>query len=191
MERTLLIGDQLFVNKFLYGIKIPLTDKRVVSIRSPRRGDIMVFRFPTDDVDSVHCGTREYGNDLIKRVIGLPGETVEVRAGHVLVDGKPLGDEPYAQWTASYRQPRSERAAELTPEQYQQIWQDRGLEEELQGVEKDYFGPVRVPPGSYFMMGDNRDQSCDSRYWGPVEERYVKGKAWLLYWPLSRLKVVR
>jgi signal peptidase I len=187
MERTLLIGDQLFVSKFLYGFKLPFSDKRALAVRPVRRGDILVFRFPTEDVNAVNCGTKEYGNDLIKRAIGLPGETVEVRAGRVFIDGKPLGAEPYAQWTGSYHQSRSERAAQLTPEQYQQIWQDRGLEEELQGVEKDYFGPVTVPPHSFFMMGDNRDFSCDSRYWGPVPEKYVKGKAWFIYWPPTRL----
>jgi signal peptidase I len=191
MEQTLLIGDQLFVNKFIYGLKIPFADRRALAVRPVRRGDVLVFRFPTEDVEAVHCGTKEYGNDLIKRVVGLPGETVEVRAGRVLVDGKPLGDEPYAQWTGSYHQPRSPRAAELTPEQYQQIWQDRGLEDELQGVEKDYFGPVKVPERSYFMMGDNRDYSCDSRYWGPVPESYVKGKAWFIYWPPNRLGPIR
>ena len=187
MEKTLLIGDQLFVNKFLYGVRVPFTGKRVLGLRGVRRGDILVFRFPTENVDDVHCGTREYGNDLIKRAIGLPGETVEVRRGRVFIDGKPLGDEPYAQWTSAYRQERSPVAAELSPEQYQQIWQDRGLENELGGVERDEFGPVKVPPGSYFMMGDNRDYSCDSRYWGPVPDAYVKGRAWFIYWPPTRL----
>jgi signal peptidase I len=189
MEKTLLIGDQLFVNKFIYGLRVPFSGRRVLALRGVRRGDILVFRFPTEDVDSIHCGTREYGNDLIKRVVGLPGETVEVRDGRVLIDGKPVGDEPFAQWTSNYRQTRSERA--LSPEQYQQIWQDRGLEEELGGVERDFFGPVKVPPRSYFMMGDNRDQSCDSRYWGPVPESYVKGKAWFIYWPPTRLGPLR
>ncbi len=187
MEKTLLIGDQLFVSKFLYGTKVPFTDRRILPVRSVRRGDILVFRFPTEDVDSRHCGTHEYGNDLIKRVVGLPGETVQVREGRVLIDGKPLGDEPYAQWVGAYRQPKSERAQELSPAQYQQIWQDRGLEDELGGVERDEFGPVTVPPNSYFMMGDNRDRSCDSRYWGPVPMSYVKGRAWFIYWPPSRL----
>jgi signal peptidase I len=191
MEKTLLIGDQLFVNKFIYGLKIPFAGRRALAVRPVRRGDILVFRFPTEDVDAMHCGTREYGNDLIKRVIGLPGETVEVREGRVLIDGRPLDDKSFAQWTGSYRQPRSERAAALSPEQYQQIWQDRGLEDELQGVEKDFFGPVKVPERSYFMMGDNRDQSCDSRYWGPVPESYVKGKAWFIYWPPTRLGPIR
>jgi signal peptidase I len=187
MERTLLIGDQLFVNKFMYGLKVPFTDKRALAVRAVRRGDILVFRFPTEDPAARHCGTLEYGNDLIKRVVGLPGETVEVRGGHVLIDGKPLGDEPYAQWTGTYHQDRPEGAGQLSPEQYQQIWQDRRLEEEPPGVNKDYFGPVAVPPRSYFMMGDNRDFSCDSRYWGPVPEGYVKGKAWFIYWPPTRL----
>jgi len=191
MEKTLLIGDQLFVNKFLYGLRVPVTGRRLLTLRLVRRGDVVVFRFPTEDVAAKHCGVPEYGNDLIKRVIGLPGESVEVRDGRVLVDGKPLGDEPYAQWTSSYRLQPSALSRGLSPEQYQQIWQDRALEEELQGLQRDYFGPVTVPARSYFVMGDNRDQSCDSRYWGPVPEEYVKGKAWFIYWPPTRLGPLR
>ena len=79
----------------------------------------------------------------------------------------------------------------MSAERYQQVWQEHHLDGELQNNQRDFFGPVKVPPHSFFMMGDNRDHSCDSRYWGPVEEKYVKGNAWFLYWPPSRMGSVR
>ncbi len=190
MESTLLVGDHLFVNKFIYGLRVPLSGKRVLRLRPVERGDVIVFRFPSDDPDAIHCGSEQYGKDFIKRVIGLPGETLQVQAGRVLIDGKPLGPEPYAQYLdGSQRAPAP--PVSLPPERYQQLWQDHELDHELQDLERDYFGPVKIPPGAYFAMGDNRDRSCDSRYWGPVEARYLKGKAWFIYWPPTRMRIVR
>ena len=187
MEKTLLIGDHLFVNKFLYGVRVPFSGRRVLPIRQPKRGDILVFQFPVD-APARHCGVEEYGKDLIKRLIGEPGDKIEVRAGRVILNDQPLGDEAaYAVHDAAYLEPVSPRASQLTPEQYQTLWQEHHLDEELQNNERDFFGPVTVPANSYFMMGDNRDNSCDSRYWGPVPEKYVKGNAWFLYWPPSRM----
>lgn len=192
MERTLLIGDHLFVNKFLYGLRVPLTGKRVLPVRKVQRGDIIVFRFPVDDPRELHCGNVQYRKDFIKRVIGLPGETVQVSAGRVLIDGKPLSDEIYAQYLdGSERQPESVRATQLVRGQYQALWQSHELDRELQDVQRDFFGPVKVPENAYFAMGDNRDRSCDSRYWGPVESKYLKGKAWFIYWPPARMRLVR
>ena len=185
MLNTLQIGDHLFVNKFIYGFRIPLTDKRVLELRPVGRGDIMVFRFPTDDPTEVHCGSVQYGKDFTKRVIGLPGETVALRDGKVLIDGKPLGDEPYVHLRHSVRYPAP--SIQLTPERYQEFWQNRELDSKLGDTMKDHFGPVTVPEGSYFVMGDNRDASCDGRFWGPVQKKYVKGKAWILYWPPNRM----
>jgi signal peptidase I len=190
MENTLLIGDHLFVNKFLYGIRIPVVGKRVMAVRPPARGDVMVFEFPVHDLTELHCGSVQYGKDFIKRVIGLPGETVEVRQGRVYINGKILADEPYAVYKDKYRQPESVHAKEISPERYQTLWQEHHLDMELQDIQRDYFGPVKVPPHEYFMMGDNRDRSCDSRYWGPVPERDVKGKAWFIYWPPARMGAV-
>jgi signal peptidase I len=191
MERTLLIGDHLFVNKFVYGLRVPFSGRRVLGLKPVSRGDIVVFRFPVDDPRELHCGSVQYGKDFVKRVIGLPGDTVEVRQGRVLVNDKPAGEEPYAVYADQYRQPESLHAKELSPERYQELWQGHHLDQELGDVQRDFFGPVKVPPHSYFMMGDNRDRSCDSRYWGPVAEGDVKGKAWFLYWPPSRMAVVR
>lgn len=192
MEKTLLIGDHLFVNKFIYGARVPFSGKRVLAPRAVQRGDIIVFRFPSDDPTELHCGSIQYGKDFIKRVVALPGDTIEVSAGKVILNGKPVGDEPYTQYVdGPYRQPPSVRAKELTAEKYQEYWQSHQLDKELGDIQKDYFGPVTVPPGAYFAMGDNRDRSCDSRYWGPVEGKYLKGKAWFIYWPPSRMKTVR
>lgn len=191
MEKTLLIGDHLFVNKFLYGARVPITGRRILPLRQPKRGDVLVFQFPVDNPTELHCGSVQYGKDFIKRLIGEPGDTIEVREGRVILNGKPIGDEPYALHDEPYREPESPHAKEISPERYQQLWQEHHLDAELQNNQRDFFGPVKVPPHSYFMMGDNRDHSCDSRYWGPVEEKYVKGNAWFLYWPPSRMGAVR
>lgn len=191
MEKTLLIGDHLFVNKFLYGARVPVTGRRVLPIRNPRRGDVMVFQFPVEDPTELHCGSVQYGKDFIKRLIGEPGDTVEVREGRVFINGKLLAEEPYAVHDDPYREPESPHAKEISPERYQELWAAHHLDAELQNNQRDFFGPVKVPPRSYFMMGDNRDHSCDSRYWGPVDEKFVKGNAWFIYWPPSRMGAVR
>ena len=185
MESTLRIGDHLFVNKFIYGVRIPFTAKRLLRIKPIARGDIIVFRFPTDDDEVVHCGTPQYGKDFIKRVIGLPGEKVEVRGGFVRVNGEPLGRESYAEYRDPFR--REAPTARLSSEEYQSLWASGQLDATLGDTMKDEFGPVTVPEGSFFVMGDNRDRSCDGRFWGPVAERYLKGKAWIIYWPPSRM----
>ncbi|MDE2491874.1 MAG: signal peptidase I [Elusimicrobia bacterium] len=190
MENTLLIGDHLFVNKFLYGLRVPFSGRRILAVRNPKRGDVMVFEFPDHDPTQLHCGSVQYGKDFIKRVIGLPGETVAVRAGRVYIDGKLLEPEPYAVHDDPYRETESQHAKEISPQRYQELWQDHRLDMELNNHQRDFFGPVKVPPREYFMMGDNRDHSCDSRYWGPVPEKDVKGMAWFIYWPPSRMGVI-
>lgn len=145
MLPTLQIGDHILVNKFIYGTKIPFTDRIIIPFKTPQRGDIIVFKFPEDEK-----------KDFIKRVIGLPGDVVEIRDKRVYINGKPL-DEPYA----VHRDPH------LYPP----------------GVQpRDNFGPIIVPNDSYFVMGDNRDYSLDSRYWGFVKLNKIKGKAFIIYW---------
>lgn len=190
MENTLLIGDHLFVNKFLYGLRVPVSGKRLFQIRPPQKGDVMVFQFPSDNPEEKHCSSVQFGKDFIKRVIGVPGDVIEVRNGVLSINGAAQKSEPYAVYSDYYRETPASRASELTPKQYQDLWENHKLDMELEDHQRDYFGPVTVPPGAYFMMGDNRDRSCDSRYWGPVEQRYIKGKAWFLYWPPSRLGIV-
>ena len=149
MEQNLLIGDHLLVNKFVFGPTPLAIGRKVLPVRPIRRGDIVVFKYP-DEPD----------RDFIKRVIGLPGETIELRNKKVHVNGRPL-EEPYVHF--------------LTPPstEYQEV-----TSSDL----RERFGPVTVPPDQYFVMGDNRDNSQDSRYWGFLPRHYVKGKALLIYW---------
>ncbi len=145
MVPTLTIGDHILVTKFLYDLKLPYWDKILVRFSEPQRGDIIVFKFPEDE-----------SKDFIKRVIGLPGDSVEVRNKRVWVNGQLLV-EPYVQHVDP----------NVLPHQVQP---------------RDNLGPLIVPPESYFVMGDNRDQSLDSRFWGYVKLEKIKGKAFLIYW---------
>ena len=186
MRVTFLEGDHLFVNKFIYGFRIPYTHKKRLDFRKIRRGDIVVFQFPSFDPDEEQCGGHQYGKDFIKRVIGLPGETVELRNGMVFINGVKLPDEPYTQYLDSMRYPGPHQGR-ITPADYQASWEARTLAKKVSELVRDNFGPVTVPQGYYMVMGDNRDRSCDSRYWGPVPAYLIKGKAWFTYWPPSRI----
>ncbi|MBI5742932.1 MAG: signal peptidase I [Elusimicrobia bacterium] len=185
MERTFLIGDHLFVNKFVYGFRIPYTQKKILKFGHVKRGDIVVFRFPSEDPREFQCGGSQYGKDFIKRVIGLPGDKIEVRGGRVYVNGELRNDEPYAQYLDQMRYPPG--AGKVSAADYQSFWENRMLGKMFSEYIRDNFGPVTVPPGSYLVMGDNRDRSCDSRYWGPVPEANIKGSAWFTYWPPTRV----
>ena len=146
MMDTLLVGDYILVNKFLYGPEIPFTDAHLPGLRSPSRGDIIVFKYPNDET-----------RDFIKRIIAVGGETVQIKDNRAYVDGKAL-DEPYVR-------PGS---VSTTP---------AGHCGYLYGCD-----PIVVPPGAFFVMGDNRDNSQDSRYWGFVKAEKIRGKAFLIYW---------
>jgi signal peptidase I len=148
MENNLLIGDHLLVNKFVFGPTRPQVEKRFLPVREPRRGDIVVFKYPD-----------EPERDFIKRVIGLPGDTLELRNKKVYVNGQPL-DEPYVH----FLEPAS-TSQEVTSFDV-----------------RERYGPVRVPGDQYFVMGDNRDNSQDSRYWGFLPRSYIKGRALMIYW---------
>ncbi|PYR61500.1 MAG: signal peptidase I [Acidobacteria bacterium] len=149
MENNLLIGDHLLVNKFIVGPTPLAIGRALLPVRPIRRGDIVVFKYP-DEPD----------RDFIKRVIGLPGETVELRNKKVYINGKPI-DEPYVHFLS----PPSSAGQEVTSADV-----------------RENYAPVTVPPDHYFVMGDNRDNSQDSRYWGFLPRDYVKGKALLIYW---------
>ena len=160
MIPTLLIGDHILVSKMSYGLQWPAdcklqwnvppvncyTSQTVIEFGKPQRGDIIVFRFPEDEE-----------KDFIKRIVGTPGDTVEVRNKVVLVNGQPLDDKAFTQRI------------------------DPGI---IDGTinPRDNFGPVTVPEESYFVIGDNRDQSLDSRFWGYVREEKIRGKAFRIYW---------
>jgi signal peptidase I len=145
MIPTLQIGDHILVNKFVYGVKLPFTNLTIIPLGEPKRGDVIVFKYPQDE-----------SKDFIKRVIGRPGDRVEVRHQQVYVNDTPL-TEPYA------------------------IHQSEMPRNPLEQPRDDY-GPVTVPSHAYFVMGDNRDHSLDSRYWGFVTEEKIKGRAFLIYW---------
>ncbi|MFA6584152.1 MAG: signal peptidase I [Elusimicrobiaceae bacterium] len=183
MKDTLLIGDHLFVNKFVYGTRTPFTSKKIIPLRPVRRGDIIVFKFPSSSPEESFCGGPQYGRDFIKRVIGLPGETVEVKNGKVFINGAEL-KENYTVYADSERLPAPYNAPKGSS--YQQVWESRQLGNIYGEAIRDNFSPIVVPEGQYFAMGDNRDRSCDSRFWGPVPENNVKGMAWQIFWPVTR-----
>jgi len=174
MIPTLLIGDHILVNKFIYGLNIPFTDTRVLIFNQPKRGDIIVFSFPqnkekpecTSTINNIEKRLQtswQNGNpvylfqddckDFIKRVIGIGGDKIEIKDKNVYVNDT-LQHEPYIE----HSDPDIEKAT------------------------RDNFGPFIVPHNSIFVMGDNRDQSYDSRYWGVVSMDEIKGKAFIMYW---------
>jgi signal peptidase I len=145
MVPTLLVGDHLLVNKFIYGVKIPYFRKTIIPVTNPERGDIVVFIYPNDR-----------SKDFIKRVIGVSGDTIEIKNKKIFLNGKQYSD-TYGIYSDSVIYPGA-----IQP--------------------RDNFGPVTVPPKSLFVMGDNRDESADSRYWGFVDLKDVEGKAMIIYW---------
>jgi signal peptidase I len=187
MEDTLRIGDHLFVNKFLYGIRIPFTDKRVLKWRDVQRGEIVVFEAPAQAILSREQRQKKVRKDFIKRAVALAGDLVEIRNKRLYVNGV-LQNEPYV----VYKDPRVYPAVrlEIRPEEYQRFWETGRFAELRREQVGDNFGPVRVPTNTYMVMGDNRDGSFDSRFWGPLPNRFLKGKAWIVYWPLRRIKVI-
>jgi signal peptidase I len=185
MERTFLVGDHLFVNKIIYGFRFPYAKSKLVKFFKVKRGDIVIFQFPSADPKEFQCGGSQYGKDFIKRVVGLPGDTVQITGGQLIINGAPVGKEPYSQYLDQTRYPKATQR--IPPADFQKYWEDRMLGKMFSEYIRDNFGPVTVPQGNFMVMGDNRDRSCDSRYWGPVPENLVKGKAWFTYWPPSRI----
>lgn len=165
MEKTLLVGDFLLVNKAVYGAEIPFTHLRMPAFREPRRGEVIVFHFPKDRV-----------TPYVKRLIGLPGDTVEMRNDTVLVNGIAQS-EPYVEhvqadsdqsladfdWQRNFLVTRAEASAGYHPS-------------------RNTWGPLIVPRNSYFVLGDNRDISSDSRYWGFVPQSLLIGRPMFVYY---------
>lgn len=152
MEQTVLVGDHMLVNKFVYAPHGDNGFERLLPYRKPRRGDVFVFKFPVNP-----------DRDFIKRVVGLPGDRVEGKNKEIAVNGVPFPD------THTYHtDPHNTYPAdENLPEMYRK---------------RDNFGPVEIPADGFWAMGDNRDNSYDSRFWGPVPRDNVKGRALLVYW---------
>lgn len=177
MIPTLTIGDHILVSKFIYGLKIPFMGSRFFILRQPRRGDIVVFSFPGNK-EKEGCRSlpenianriknvwnnknliylfKDDCRDFIKRVVGVGGDKLEIKNKTVYINDTPLV-EPYAEH-------KDKRIEEATIEP------------------RDNFGPVVIPRGKFFVMGDNRDQSYDSRFWGYVDMSEIKGKAFIIYW---------
>ena len=152
MEQNLLIGDHLLVNKFIFAPTASRLERALLPAGVVKRGDIVVFKYP-----------EEPDRDFIKRVIGLPGERLEVRGRKVYIDGRAL-DEPYAHY---------ELPAAAIPSEFHEV---------TSFDVRERYGPVTVPAEKYFVMGDNRDNSQDSRYWGFLPHENIKGKALIIYW---------
>jgi len=146
MLQTLQIGDHILVNKFIYGVRLPFTDITLIPIQTPKRRDVIVFRFPEDE-----------SKDFIKRVIGIPGDILEIKEKVLYLNGRAQRDETYI----------NTKDAEAIPH--------------IVSI-RDNFGPITVPKDAYFVMGDNRDHSLDSRFWGFVHNSKIKGEAVIIYW---------
>ena len=187
MRPTLEVGDFILVNKFAYGLRLPILEKKVVPTGDPKRGDVIVFRYPVNP-----------SQDFIKRVVGLPGDTVEYRDKKLTVNGKPVPRTPDGSysWLEGLRFETTDRFVERAdagpvPRDYSVAVSAQAPTVYPQNVRSfpgrercDYNNEgfaCRVPPGHYFMMGDNRDFSDDSRYWGFVPDDHIRGKAFFIW----------
>lgn len=189
MIPTLLVGDHLFVNKFVYGIRIPFTKKFVVNFRELERGEVVVFSFPTSSArahiaqqpasrrDCIDRGSLEDEKDFIKRIVGLSGDTVELRDNQLIVNGEPVARTFLRkEATGNFLYPHEFHEME-TLNDYTYTVHYSGRDEN--------FGPITVDDGHFFVIGDNRDSSSDSRCWGQVPVENVKGRAIVIWWSIG------
>jgi signal peptidase I len=166
MIPSLYIGDFILVNKFSYGVRLPVLGAKVLDVNNPQRGDVVVFRYPRDP--SV---------DYIKRVIGLPGDHIAYYNKVLYVNDKPIT----RTYVAKYQGPGETNPADEYLEDLEGVKHNMLLIAERPGINAEYI----VPDGHYFMMGDNRDNSNDSRYWGVVPDKYLVGKAFMIWMNFS------
>jgi len=170
MKPTLTIGDHLLVNKFIYGPRIPFTDSRIFIWKEPKRGEVIVFKYPEDE-----------SKDFIKRVVGVPGDKIEIKRGVLFINDQPVkvvvtgehifGDQRGGEY--------GDIKATLLEEQLGSV---KHAIQYLRDQSAYNFGPVLVPKESVFVMGDNRDNSQDSRFWGFVKYNKILGSALIIYW---------
>jgi signal peptidase I len=166
MEGTLLVGDFLLVNKLVYGAEVPFTGKRLPALRKPRYRDIVVFQWPED-----------VSKNFVKRLVGLPGDTLAMRNGNLVRNGKVQDERAYVTHTEPNSDPTGEEFG----------WQReflvaRSLHAATYRASRNNWGPIVVPAKHYFMLGDNRDNSLDSRYWGFVADSLVLGSPMMVYY---------
>ena len=188
MVPTLLVGDLILVNKFTYGVRLPILNKKIIDINDPQRGDVMVFKYPKD-----------MSQDYIKRVIGVPGDKIVYENKRLTVNGKAYGYAQLEDFLPEAKVDYQQQFSETSPEKQHRIL-TRNTESSVNPSAVDDF-PQRqaceftpdtftctVPPGNYFMMGDNRDDSLDSRYWGFVPNENIVGRAFFVWFNFSSMK---
>ncbi|MGN6262053.1 MAG: signal peptidase I [Ralstonia sp.] len=187
MIPTLQIGDFILVNKYTYGIRLPIVNKKIVELNQPHRGDVMVFRYPKDE-----------SMDYIKRVIGVPGDVVKYDDKRLTVNGQPATYAPQSDYLDGERLTYSKQYQETLGNVTHNILNDADRPAYVSGPDDFPFREnctynqtgftCKVPAGHYFMMGDNRDNSADSRYWGFVPDKNIVGKAFFIWMNLGDLK---
>ncbi len=173
MMPTLLTGDFILVNKYAYGLRLPVLNTKFIPIGEPRRGDVVVFKFPVDGK-----------TDYIKRVVGVPGDEVYYRDKTIFVNGQPQGQVPIGRYNGEASgavMTGAREAVETLDGVEHKTLIRQGLPDLPPGCRILADGPVKVPPGHYFVMGDNRDNSNDSRCWGFVPEDNLVGKAFAIW----------
>lgn len=187
MLPTLQIGDRVVVNMFEYGLKIPFTFIKIFDFRAPKRGDVVVFT----EVPPCRAGTFTRSclsaRDMIKRVIAVGGDEVEVRAGRIYLNGNPIPHEPLSESCQEWEKDDAQSAAWspygcVASEERLGTHRYRTIESNEEASHLPDFPPMRIEPGHIFVMGDNRDRSHDSRFWGQVPLNHVKGRALFIFW---------
>ena len=187
MVPTLVVGDLILVNKFTYGIRLPIINKKIIDINNPQRGDVMVFKYPKDTA-----------LDYIKRVVGVPGDKIVYKNKHLTVNGEKISYQPLPDYLDEEHLSYSKQYAEdLTGVEHRILNDERAPsfvqnpdafpQHELCTYDIEGFA-CTVPQGQYFMMGDNRDNSLDSRYWGFVPDQNIVGKAFFVWMNLGDIK---
>lgn len=190
MIPTLLVGDHLFVNKFIYGIRVPFTQKFLVRFEEPDRGEVVVFTFPREEAkahiakkpiskrECIDRSSLEEEKDFIKRIVGVAGDTIELKNNQLIINNEPIKRTHLRkETTGNFLFPHNIQEFEKLGD-YKYVIQYAGSESD--------FGPIRVEDGHVFVMGDHRDNSSDSRCWGQVPVDNIKGRAMIIWWSVPQ-----